>query len=100
MGQRAKVNSDCEYFLKENERNTIIKHYLNRNNSEKLTAKLKEQAKAILQLNNEKEKLVNENEALKLQLKRMTQGLENASLDKEKIKVSIGFHYQFKKIDF
>ena len=42
-----------------------------------------------MQLNSEKEKLVNENEALKLQMKRMTQGLDNASLDKEKIKVSI-----------
>lgn len=51
-----------------------------------MTHKLKDQAKTIVQLNSEKEKLVNENEALKLQMKRMTQGLDNASLDKEKIK--------------
>lgn len=48
--------------------------------------KLKDQAKNIVQLTSEKEKLVNENEALKQQLKRMSQSLESASLDKEKIK--------------
>lgn len=59
----------------------------NRNNCEKLTFKLKEQAKNIVQLNSEKEKHINENEALKQQLKRMKESLETGALDKEKIKV-------------
>lgn len=75
----------------------------NRNNSEKLTSKLKEQAKSLLQLNSDKEKLVNENEALKLQMKRMSQSLENTALDKEKIKVKFTRFFLrpkgFKEID-
>ena len=59
-----------------------------RNNSEKLAHKIREQASAIIQLNNEKEKLLHENETLQQQFRKISQDLENASFDKEKIKVS------------
>ena len=74
----------------------IITNYFfetNRNNSEKLTLKLKEQAKTLIQINSEKEKHINENEALKQQMKRMKEGLEAAALDKEKIKVFLLFKH-------
>ena len=58
-----------------------------RNNSEKLAHKIREQASAIIQLNNDKEKLLHDNEALQQQVRKISQDLENASFDKEKIKV-------------
>ena len=58
-----------------------------RNNSEKLALKIREQAAAIIQLNGDKEKLVHENETLQQQIRKISLDLENASFDKEKIKV-------------
>lgn len=55
---------------------------------------MKEQAKTLIQINSEKEKHINENEALKQQMKRMKEGLEAAALDKEKIKVVILFKHK------
>ena len=68
-----------------------------RNNSEKLALKIREQAAAIIQLNAEKEKQLHENEALQQQLKKVTQDLENASFDKEKIKVTNVFQQLCRK---
>ena len=58
-----------------------------RNNSEKLAIKIREQAAAIIQLTGEKEKLLHENETLQQQIRKISLDLENASFDKEKIKV-------------
>ena len=66
-----------------------------RNNSEKLAVKIREQAAAIIHLNSDKEKLTHENELLQQQLRKVTQDLENASFDKEKIKVNSSFYSQF-----
>ena len=59
----------------------------NRNNSEKLASKIREQATAIIHLNNEKEKLVQDVDSYQQQIKKLSQELENSSFDKEKIKV-------------
>jgi hypothetical protein len=40
-------------------------------------------------LNSDKEKLTHENEILQQQLRKVSQELENASFDKEKIKVNL-----------
>ena len=59
-----------------------------RNSSEKLTAKLKEQSTVINALNYEKEALLKDNEAMRQHLKNINQNIENSALDREKIKVS------------
>ena len=60
---------------------------LKRNNSEKLAIKIREQATAIVHLNTEKEKYVQDIEILQQQLKKASHDLENSAYDKEKIKV-------------
>ena len=62
--------------------------FLYRNNSEKLAIKIREQATAIVHLNTEKERYVQDIEILQQQLKKATHDLDNAAYDKEKIKVS------------
>ncbi len=57
-----------------------------RSNSEKLAAKIREQATLIMQLSSEKEKLVHENEISQQQMRKLGQDVENAAFDKEKIK--------------
>ncbi len=60
---------------------------LKRNNSEKLAIKIREQATAIVHLNTEKEKYIQDIEILQQQLKKASHDLENSAYDKEKIKV-------------
>ena len=64
------------------------KHFY-RNNSEKLAIKIREQATAIIYLNTEKEKFLQEIDMMQQQIKKLTQELEGAAYDKEKIKVRI-----------
>ncbi len=67
----------------------VFKHknqYL-RNNSEKLAVKIREQAAAIVQINNEKYRLVQDNEIYQQQIKKLSQELESSNTDKDKIEV-------------
>jgi chromosome segregation ATPase len=57
-----------------------------RNNSDKLANKIREQASAIIQINNEKEKLMQDNEFYAQQIKKLQQEIENAMFDREKLK--------------
>jgi len=57
-----------------------------RNNSEKLAMKIREQATAIVYLKAEKERLIGEVESLQSCVKRLGGEVENAAYDKEKVK--------------
>ena len=52
-----------------------------------MATKIREQATAIIHLNNEKEKLVQDGDLYQQQIKKLSQELESAAFDKEKIKV-------------
>lgn len=58
-----------------------------RNNSEKLAMKIREQATYIGQIMSDKERLQSEKDLLKDQIKKMSEELESAVFNKEKIKV-------------
>lgn len=57
-----------------------------RNNSEKLAIKIREQATAMLYLNAEKEKFIQEINNLQQHIKKLTADNESSAYDKEKIK--------------
>ena len=59
-----------------------------------MATKIREQATAIIQLNNEKEKLVQDVDSYQQQIKKLSQELENSSFDKEKIKVKIKTYFK------
>jgi uncharacterized protein HemX len=62
-----------------------------RNNSEKLISKIKEQATAIVHLNTEHEKSAEKIELYQQKIKKLKQDCESSLIDKEKIKVSFFF---------
>ena len=49
--------------------------------------KIREQATAIIHLNSEKERLIQDADLYQQQIKKLSQELENSAFDKEKIKV-------------
>jgi chromosome segregation ATPase len=57
-----------------------------RSNNEKLSAKIREQSAVMAHLTNERDKLAHENELYQQKIRKMTQDVENAAFDKEKIK--------------
>ena len=88
----------CFYFIDFLKHKIFIKFHILRNNSEKLAIKIREQATAIVHLNTEKEKYIQDIEILQQQLKKITHDLENSAYDKEKIKVSFNIYFWSKKI--
>jgi hypothetical protein len=72
-----------------------------RNNSEKLAAKIREQAAALVQINNEKHRLLQDNEIYQQQIRKLSHELESSHTDKDKIEVrlkpsSISGFFQFR----
>ncbi|CAF0853486.1 unnamed protein product [Brachionus calyciflorus] len=57
-----------------------------RNNSEKLASKIREQASALVHMNQDRERILAEKEILQQQIRKLSQEVDNAALDKEKIK--------------
>lgn len=57
-----------------------------RSNSEKLAGKIREQAAALVQMNQEREKFLSDRELMQQQIRKLSHELDQSSLDKEKIK--------------
>lgn len=57
-----------------------------RSNSEKLAAKIREQAAALMKMGQEREKFVSDREIMQQQIRKLSQDLDQSALDKEKIK--------------
>lgn len=57
-----------------------------RSNSEKLAAKIREQAAALMQMGQEREKFVADREMMQQQIRKLSNDLDQSALDKEKIK--------------
>ncbi len=60
-----------------------------------MAIKIREQATAIIYLNTEKEKFLQEIDMMQQQIKKLTQELEGGAYDKEKIKVKIFLFYEY-----